>query len=76
MTPKTEVFVALRGEGTEVWRPVNARQVAHNLYQILGPVPDDEEWEFQPSQVVLCEFKKFQDGSSGLVAVKAKGNEQ
>ena len=72
MTPEFEVFVALLGEGTKVWRPVITRQIANDLYQILGPVPENEEWEFQPGQVVSCEFRNFQNGSSGLVAVRAK----
>jgi hypothetical protein len=49
------IFVALLGDGQFV---------------VNGPVPDDEQWEFEPGSCVLCETRVFQDGAEGLVATK------
>ena len=65
-----DVHVALLGEGTSAWRPVEARHIHGTVYEILGLVPDDEEWEFQPGQLVECEQQVFSGGSSGLVALR------
>jgi len=64
----TEVHVALLGEGTPVWRPVQTRHVHGAVFEILGSVPDGEAWEFQPGQFVECEEQVFSSGSLGLVA--------
>ena len=64
----TEVFVALLGEGTPVWRPVQARLVGNGVYELVGPMVADEVWEFQPGQVVECEQHSFSPGLAGLVA--------
>ena len=64
----TQVFVGLLNEGTEVWRPVQARQLGGARYEILGPVPAEEMWQFQPGAKVLCKEKAFADGTKGLVA--------
>ena len=65
-----DVHVALLGEGTPVWRPVQARHVRGTVYEILGSIPDGEEWEFQPGELVECEQHAFSGGSSGLVACR------
>jgi hypothetical protein len=64
----TRVFVALLNEGTEVWRPVEAKPLGGQKYEILGPVPTEEVWQFQPGAQVLCQEKTFADGTKGLVA--------
>ncbi len=67
-----KVFVKLLDEGTEVWRPVEAFRVSHNVYQLSGNQPEGEEWQFKVGSIVLCEQKKFTgDVVSGLVAVSA-----
>jgi hypothetical protein len=64
----TLVHVALLGEGTSVWRPVQARHVQDSVYELTGVVPDGEEWEFQPGQFVECVPQDFSGGRQGLVA--------
>lgn len=64
-----EIYVALRGEGTDVWRPVKAHHISGDLYRIIGTVPDDEEWEYQPGDLVRCRWREFANGS-GLLAVE------
>lgn len=42
------VYVALLAEGTAVWRPVPAESVRPAICCLLGTVPDEERWQFQP----------------------------
>jgi hypothetical protein len=64
------VYVALLGEGTEVWRPVAAEQVGPDLFRLLGPAPEGESWEFGPGAVVRCRERAFAGGARGLVAAE------
>ena len=54
MSNPATIHIALLGEGTEVWHPVQAEHVALDFYLVLGPAPDDEEWAFPPGSVVRC----------------------
>jgi len=65
------IYVRLLDEGTEVWRPVNAKQLAMDLYCIEEEtVPSEENWEFRPGTVVRV---KLHAGRSGefLAAISA-----
>jgi hypothetical protein len=62
------VYVALQGEGTNAWRPAEARHIQGAIYQLLGSVPGDEHWQFNPGELVECEEHIFSGGNSGLVA--------
>ena len=64
------VLVELLDEGTRVWRPVHAEQLADGSYRIVteNPDPEDEDWEFPTGSVVLCEERTF-EGELHLVAV-------
>ena len=66
----TLVHVALLGEGILVWRPVRARHIQDSIYELTGVVPDGEEWEFQPGQVVECLLRDFSSGEQRLVATR------
>ena len=61
----------LLGEGTTVWRPVAAKWVRPDTFQVIGPMPDDEKWAFAPGSVVTVATQMFADGLSGLAAVTA-----
>ncbi len=61
------IYVSLKEEGTDVWRPVRAEKISNMAFRILGIVPSDELWEFQPGQVVICEQKAL-SGGARLVA--------
>ena len=63
-----QVHVTLLGEGVPVWRPVQARHVQDSTYQLEGTVPEGEEWEFQPGELVKCELQEFIGGGSDLLA--------
>lgn len=73
MKDRVQIYVALLGEGTEVWRPVEAEQIGPVAYRLAGPVPEGETWEFQPGDVVRCKEKLFFEGVSGLVAIARAG---
>ena len=66
----SEVYVALVGEGTSVWRPVEALSIEAQIYELLGPMGVGETWEFEPGQRVICELQVFPSGESGLVALR------
>ncbi len=50
-------YVALLDERVDVWKPVEAEELSSERYLILGPVPEDERWEFQPGTIVRVEMK-------------------
>jgi hypothetical protein len=69
--PVEIVYVALRDEGVDVWRPVEAEQISESVYRLADvPVPEAEEWEFSPGSTVRCEPRELSDGPA-LVAVSA-----
>jgi hypothetical protein len=70
----SEIYVALLNEGTTCWRPVQARPLGDDLYEILSEKPDPEleEWEFSTGDIVRCERKVFSGGEVGLVAVEKR----
>jgi hypothetical protein len=59
---RATVYVSLLNEGTDVWRPVVAEQIGPSLFRLLGPVPSEERWQFQPGEVVRCENRQLSDG--------------
>ncbi len=63
------IYMPLLNEGTDVWRPVEATQLAADRYRVEGRVPDDEEWAFAPGALVLCAWKTSSGGEMGLVAI-------
>jgi hypothetical protein len=69
MTRRT-IYVALLGEGTDVWRPVEAEEHRDGLFRILSEnsKPDDERWEFPQGAIVRCERRSLSEGPA-LVAV-------
>ena len=62
------VYIALLGEGTAAWRPVNAERVAPGIFRLSGAVPDSERWEFGAGELVRCAGRVFSGGETGLVA--------
>jgi hypothetical protein len=63
------VYVALRDEGVDAWRPVEAEQLTESIYRLADAPPlEGEVWEFAPGSTVRCEQRELSDGSV-LVAV-------
>jgi hypothetical protein len=65
------VHMPLLNEGTNVWRPVSAETQDDGAFRILGPVPEGEEWAYQPGEVVKAKHHVFADGTEGFVAESA-----
>ncbi|PHS69203.1 MAG: hypothetical protein COB23_07600 [Methylophaga sp.] len=65
-----KVYVHLLNEGTTVLRPVNSLKVGEDRYLLQKPEDydsEDEEWEFLPESVVICD-KELHESSEILVA--------
>jgi hypothetical protein len=62
------VYMPLRDEGTDCWRPVHADRVSNDVFEIAVDVePGDEHWLFPPRSRVRCREHVFGDGQVGLV---------
>jgi hypothetical protein len=62
------IFMPLRNEGTDVWRPVKAERLSDGLFRVIGPAPDDEEWAFAPGSTVKVQRQVLSSGEA-LIAV-------
>jgi len=71
MSAEHKIYVALLEEGTDVWRPVMAKQISENGFLVLGEVSAEESWQFAPGTQVRCEEHIFSGVERGLVAVEA-----
>lgn len=62
---KVRIYVNLLDEGLEVKRPIWAKKLGDNLYEVLDIdyVPEVEIWEFIPGDIVEC--KKDLDKNIG-----------
>jgi hypothetical protein len=62
-------------DGTDVWVPINVKQIQGNQFEILenkiySETDTDELFEFFPGDVVESEEHTFQDGTKGQTAKK------
>ena len=64
----TTIYMYLPDEAVDVWRPVQAEELGEGHYRVLGPVPADEIWKFQPGLVVRAQLRRLSGGDK-LVAV-------
>lgn len=69
----TTVYVRLMDDGTDVWRPVNAKRLPDGTFELAMPEgydPENETWEFLPHARVRCASRQFSDGEIALVAIE------
>lgn len=69
-TERTELFVPLLNEGTDVLRPATGVFVTADTVRLDSPPdydPESEEWEFPPGTEVRC-TAEYRDGRQILVA--------
>lgn len=64
---ETTIYMPLKGEGTECWRPVTAVQVDVDVFEVTDQIPENETWAFAPFSRVRCRNKVFVDGRTGLI---------
>jgi len=65
------IYIRLLDEGTEVFRPTEAEELAGGLFMLLPTPdydPDDEHWEFGPGSLVRGVIRQL-EGDAVLVAV-------
>jgi hypothetical protein len=55
--------------GYSCLRGVQAEHLTRDIYRILEPMPQGEEWRFMPGQVVRCKKEKLSTGKA-MVAVE------
>ena len=58
------VYVYLLDEGVDVWRPVQAKHLGGDEYEIqsINPDPEVESWQFHTGDRVRCKLKRFHEG--------------
>ncbi|MGQ0614113.1 MAG: hypothetical protein ACT4PV_10285 [Planctomycetaceae bacterium] len=67
-----EIYIRLLDEGIDVWRPTQGLRVGPMTFKVLPTPkynPEDENWEFVPGTVVVCERRTLSEGPA-LVAVR------
>ncbi len=64
----TTIYISLKNEGTEVWRPVEAIDLGDGTFRVDGSVPEDETWKFQPGETVRVR-EMMLSGAKVLVAM-------
>ena len=71
MSKRETIYVYLRNEGVDVWRPVEAEPLGNQAFRIPADtaVPEEEEWGFSPGDAVRCALKT-RDGQEILVAIE------
>jgi hypothetical protein len=64
MKRSVQIYVALLGEGVDVWRQVQPEHINHDIYRIIDQPYDRsiESWEFEPGNVVRCKMIESSDG--------------
>ena len=74
MSRMVQIYMPLLDEGVDPWRPVQAEQLHDNVYRILNKpgALDDETWQFEPGDEVLCEMIESSDGR--ILAATRKAN--
>jgi hypothetical protein len=56
------IYLNLVGEGLNVLRTVRAENLGRDYYRIADIMPEGEQWEFTPGQVVRCRKKSLSNG--------------
>ncbi len=66
-----KIYIYLFNEGTDCWRPVDAKRLDNNCFEIMtvNPDPEDENWQFDTGAIVRCEEREL-SGGKVLVAVE------
>ena len=70
-TRQATVYVRILDEGTDVWRPVQAKLIRGRMYVLSTDLcPEGERWEFAPGSQVRVKRQKL-SGHEVLVAASA-----
>jgi hypothetical protein len=69
------IYVKLLNEGTDVWRPVEAKKIDSDIYEISSNNKynnDLEEWQFPPNSKVICVSERKNDKDIKIAIRKYK----
>jgi hypothetical protein len=64
---QTTIYLKLRNEGTDAWRPVAAEPVAANFYRVLDHPAEGEDWPVTQNEIVECERRALSGGECLVV---------
>ena len=64
MSNTVQIYISLRDEGVDVWRPVQAEHLTGDEYRVSIQPYDRliESWQFEPGDVVICEKVESAEG--------------
>jgi hypothetical protein len=65
------IYMYLPDEAVDVWGPVQAEKLGPDLYRILGPVPEEEVWQFPPGSIVRVQMKRLENDDYPVAACNA-----
>ena len=70
MNNLTQIYIYLIGEGTYVWRPVQAVNIRGDIYRIvsLNFDTEDEQWQFASGDLVRCKERISPGNETYLIA--------
>ena len=59
------IYIYLVGEGTDVWRPVEAEYLGDDCFRITSEnlTMEDENWQFPSGSIVRCREQNLSAGS-------------
>lgn len=63
------IFVPLVGSGD--WRPAKAIRQREDIYCMVGPMAEDEQWKYPPGTMVRRKAKIMPNGKEEMVAIDA-----
>jgi hypothetical protein len=61
------LYMPLANRAAE-WRPVKAMRQKEDVYCVIGPVGEGEEWQFPPGSMVRRKPKIMPNGKQEMVA--------
>ena len=62
------IMMPLKNAGSSVYRPVQALRQREDIYIVIGPMPEDEQWRFPPGTMIRRKSKIMSDGRQEMVA--------
>lgn len=63
----TTIYLKLRNEGTDVWRPVEAERISNGRFRILTKPAQHEDWPVEQTEIVECERHVLSGGECWVV---------
>ena len=65
------IMMPLVGEGPDAMRPVQAIRQREDIYCVIGPMKEGEQWRFPPGSMVRRKSTTMSDGKREMVATAA-----